>query len=162
MSPLIKRILTSVKGLNSRINILEKKSSVTAIVSSTIEGFSLTTSNQIVPLDSVYSSKGTGLSLNNNAIIIGSNISNIIVSASFGGYLSANGSGYIRIGVCKNGERVRYARMDASITRRIDINLSDILIEVEEGDVISFVIESSVAQSIGIENDANYMTVLEI
>lgn len=162
MSPLIKRILTSVKGLNNRINILEKKSSVTAVLSSTVEGFSLTTSDQNVPLDTTLYSKGTGLTLSNNTITIGPDISHILVSASFGGYLTATGSGYIRIGICKNGSRVKAARRDATLTRRIDMNLTDVLLEVTEGDEISFVVEASAAQSIGIENDVTYMTVTEI
>lgn len=155
----IKDILNSIKSLWSK---MKNKSAITVALSSTIEGFGLDNTDKTINLNTELFKKGTNLTLNNGQITIGSGINYISVSANLGCYLAQNGSGYIRIGICKNGERIKYVRRDATLSQRVDMNMSNLLIEVSEGDIITFVVESSANQSIAIEDDTTYMTVVEI
>lgn len=158
----IKSLCNSILNINKSINKLETKSAITIKLNSTISDFSVNNQNQLVELDQEYSRRGTGLTLSNGKIIVGAGISYLCVSASLGGYLTANGSGYFRLGICKNNSGTLYMRRDAGITRRLDMNLTNILLEVKEGDEISLVLEASSNQSTSLEQDITYMTAIEI
>ena len=159
---LIKNVVNIIKKLWNGITKLQNKSAITVKLSSTLNNFSVNNQNQIVELNQEYEKKGTGLILTNGKVVVGAGIKCVIVSASLGGYLTANGSGYIRLGICKNNNGTMYMRRDASITRRLDMSLTNIFLEVEEGDEISLVLEASANQNTSIEQDITYMTVVEI
>lgn len=141
-----------------------KKEIVTAALSA-IQRSTVDTTSTTIAFNTTTNniSKNEKLTLSAGNITVGKNTKKIIISANFGGYLTAaQTSGYMRLDLYKNSTRVKSARKDLKISRRIDMSLTDIVLDVTENDTISLKLYSTVSLTTSIENDVTYLTVKEV
>ena len=135
----------NAQNLNNNFNELDEKSDKNIITASMSSNFTKTTPDyETLPLNTSLI-VGNKLSLNNNSIIVGSDVSKVKVSAKLS-FNSVANSGLKWLTIFKNNDAV--SANPTNLSSRNMVYSTDTLIEVSVGDIITLKVNGSVGDVI--------------